>query len=237
MQKILLIAAVLFSMHGLYAQKTIIHDPNAEARKVGDFSAIHISSGIDLYLSQDNETGIAVSAAENRFREKIRTVVENGVLKIWVDDGWKFSSGNKKMVAYVSFKSLNKLSASGASDVYMNGTLKGDELTIRLSGASDFKGSVELNKLNIGQSGASDVTISGKASTVEVDLQGASKLRGYDLHTENCTAKASGASDIKITVNSELITSASGASSIDYKGSGTIKKIHTSGASSVNKRG
>lgn len=237
MQKALFLAAVLFVMNGLYAQKTIIHDPNAEVRKIGNFSAINISSGINLYLSQDEQEGVAVSAAETRYRERIKTVVENGVLKIWADDMWKMSSGNKKMIAYVSFKTLNKLSASGASDVYVNGILKGDELMLRLSGASDFKGSVDLHKLNIDQSGASDATISGKASTLEVDAGGASELKGYNLETDNCKAKASGASDIKITVSKELSATASGASSIYYKGTAAAKEVRSSGASNINKKG
>jgi len=68
-----------FSMAAL-AQK-IINDPNAEKRNVSNFHGVEISGGIDLYLSQGEET-VAVSASEAKFRDKIRTEVKNGVLKI-----------------------------------------------------------------------------------------------------------------------------------------------------------
>lgn len=234
---IFLAATVFFQTIILNAQKTVINDPNADVRAVGDFSAIDISGGINLYLSQGDEDGVAVSASEINHREHIKTSVENGVLKIWFQsDGWKYRSGNKKMMAYVSFKSIRALTASGASDIYVNEMIKADVLTLKLSGASDFKGTIETSKLNVDQSGASDATVTGKASVLDIKASGASNFKGYNLETENCTAKASGASDIKITVTKELYANASGASSIFYKGNGVSKEVRSNGASNITKK-
>ena len=62
------------------AQK-VVNDPNAEKREVKGFHAIEVGGGIDLYLSQGNEA-VAVSASEAKFRERIKTEVVNGVLKM-----------------------------------------------------------------------------------------------------------------------------------------------------------
>jgi hypothetical protein len=203
---------------------------------VGGFSAIHISGGIDLFLSQGEEDGVAVSAADDKIKDRIKTNVEKGVLKIWYQgNGMKYNSGNKKMIAYVSFKSIDKVAASGSSDVYANGSIKSTELRIQLSGASDFKGGVEVTRLNITQSGASDASISGKASILDIEVSGASKFKGYNFETESCTAEASGASDIQVTVHKELSANASGASSIYYKGNGVLKDVESNGASKVKK--
>ncbi len=56
------------------------------------------------------------------------------------------------------------------------------------------------------------------------------------MAVDYCNAKASGASDIKITVNKELSAEASGASDVKYKGAGLIRDIKTSGASSISRR-
>jgi len=238
MNKIIFLAAnIFFQTIVLNAQKIVINDPNADVRAVGNFSAINISGGINLYLSQGDEDGVAVSASEINYRQHIKTSVENGVLKIWFQaDGWKYRSGNKKMMAYVSFKSIMALTASGASDIYVNAMIKGDALTLKLSGASDFKGTIETNKLIVEQSGASDATVAGKASVLDIKASGASNFKGYNLETENCTAKASGASDIRITVTKELYANASGASSIFYKGSGVPKEVRANGASNIAKK-
>ena len=238
MKKFLVLLVTAGCIMGAQAQKTI-NDPNAETRSASGFHAIKVSSAIDLYLSQGDAEAVAVSASETKYRDRIKTQVENGVLKIWFenDGDWKmWNTGNKKLKAYVSFKTLDKLVASGACDVLVDGTIKTSSLDINLSGASDFKGAVDANTLNVDQSGASDMTITGRAATLKIQVSGASDFKGFDLATENCNARANGASDIKITVNKELNARASGASSIKYRGSGVIKELNTSGASSINKR-
>jgi hypothetical protein len=105
-----------------------------------------------------------------------------------------------------------------------------------MSGACDFKGAVNVTDLSLELSGASDVIIKGSATTVNIESTGASDVKGYDLKADYCTAKASGASDINITVNKELTAHASGASDITYKGEGAIKESHASGASSVSRK-
>src|SRR2546423_4107185 len=238
MKKLFLILAVMIAGMQLQAQKQF-NDPNAETRNVKGFHAIKVSDAIDLFLSQSDEEVVAVSASETKYRDRIRTTVENGILRIWFEhEGWSWwkNSGNRKMKAYVSFRTLDKLTASGASDVRVTGLIKSDNLDLQLGGASDFKGAIDINTLSIDQSGASDAEITGKAVTVKAEASGASDLKGYNLETENCSAHASGASDIQITVNKELNAHASGASSIYYKGSAVIKELHSSGASSVSKR-
>jgi Putative auto-transporter adhesin, head GIN domain len=223
------------------AQKEIINDPNAEVRTLsGSFTSIKISGGIDLFLSQSETASIAVSASEPKFRDAIKAEVVNGVLKIYYDENnwnsmknWK----NKKLRAYVSFKNLEGLQASGACDVQVAGVITVPELLLNCSGASDFKGAVKVTDLKMELSGASDVKISGTATTVNISSSGASDVKGFDLAADFCTAKASGASDINITVNKELTASASGASDISYKGDAVIKESHSGGASSVSKKG
>jgi hypothetical protein len=237
MKKLVLLITVVIVSVGVYAQKEI-NDPNAQVRDLKGFHAIKISDAIDLYLSQGNDEVVVVSATETKYRDRIRTEVDNGVLKISFDhDGWNWwHSGNHKLKAYVSFKTLDKLSASGACDVIVTGTIKSDNLDIKISGASDFKGDIDVNTLTIDQSGASDARISGKANNVDAEASGASDFKGYDLQTQNCTAKASGASDIHITVTKELNAHAAGASGIYYKGDALIREMHSSGASSVSKK-
>ena len=239
MKKILLLVVFAGMFTGVMAQKTI-NDVNAEVRNVSGFHSIKVSSGIDLYLSQSSSEAVAVSAVEPKYRERIRTVVENGELKIWFDNdnNWKtWNTGNKKLKAYVSINTITKLTASGASDVIIDGQLSANELKINLSGASDVRGILNVKTLVMDQSGASDATLAGEVTNLNIEVSGASNFRGFDLKTQNCSAKASGASDIRINVSGELNARASGASKIQYRGEGVIKELHTGGASSVNKRG
>jgi hypothetical protein len=219
-------------------QQTVFNDPNAQVRAAKNFHAIEVSNGINLYLSQGNEEVVAVSAEDPKNRDRLRTEVKDGVLKIWYEkEGWNWDHGHRKLKAYVSCKTLDKLVASGASNVLVSGGLSGKTLDLRLSGASDFSGSVKFDELHLDQTGASDASIQGVAPVVSIEASGASDVKGYDLITENCSVRASGASDIHIYVNKELNAHASGASNIYYKGTAVLREFHSSGASNISKKG
>lgn len=225
----------LVAVTGLSAQQ--VNDPNAEIRLAKNYHGISVSSAFDVYLSQSNEEAVAVSASETKYRERIKVEVKDGILYVGYDSDGKMGWGNsnKKLKAYISFKQIDKLTVSGACDVYISGTLKADNLSINQSGASDLKGKLDVNKLTVDLSGASDITVTGTATQLSIEASGASDFKGYDLNTDICNARASGASDIKITVNKELSAHASGASDVRYKGNGVIRDIKSSGASSVSK--
>jgi len=237
MKKILFLFGILATVFTAHAQNDLVVDANAELRTLNaPFHAIRISGGMDLYLSQSDKESIAVSASEERFRNGIKTVVENGVLRIYYDGEKTWSSKNKKLKIYLSFRDLDRIDASGATDIRVSGTIAVDSLNMVLSGACDFKGAVKLDKLIMDLSGASDVKISGTAGDVKIESSGASDVKGFDLAADFCSAKASGASDINITVNKELNAYASGASDIYFKGAGLIRDLKSSGASNVSRK-
>jgi hypothetical protein len=236
MKKIFAVILLIAMVSGAAAQKTIVNDANAEKREVPAFSGISVSSAINIYISQGDEDGVVVSASELKYRDRIKTEVKEGILSIsYNNEGMHWASGNKKLKAYISFKNISKLTASGACDVFVNGVLKAPKLELRLSGASDMKGAVDIEDLDASISGASDMTISGKVGSLHIDANGASDLKNYDLVVQHCDAEASGASDIRITVEKELNARASGASDIIIRGNGVIKKSSKSGASSIKK--
>jgi len=212
-------------------QKTI-NDANAQKRNVSGFHAIEVSGGIDLYLSQGEEA-VAVSASKEEYRDKIKTEVKDGVLKIWYEwnSNLRFDWSNHKLKAYVSFKDIDRLEGSGGSDISIDGSIKVAKLALEISGGSDFDGKVETGELNIQASGGSDVRISGKTDRLIIDASGGSDFKGYDLASDICNVEASGGSDIQVTVNKELSANASGGSDVYYKGTGLIRDLKTSGSS------
>jgi len=235
-----LIVCAVFAT-SVIAQNTVVNDKNAVVRNVSGFHAIQISHGIDLYLAQGNNEGVAISATNEKYRSNIKTEVIDGVLKIFYDDAgtnvhisW---NGNRQMKAYVTVKDITMLGASGGSDVYIQGQLHASNLDLRLSGGSDFSGAVDISKLIVNASGGSDVKISGKAASLSVDANGGSDFHGYDLSSDNCDVDASGGSDVYVTVNKEMNVSASGGSDVSYKGNGVIRNSSASGGSGVKKRG
>lgn len=234
MKKIFFAFCFLSSFLLAFAQKTI-YDANAILREGKGYDAIEISDGIDLFISYGDEA-IAVSASETKYRDKIKTTVEKGVLRISYDEKGFSWNTKRNLKAYVSFKKLRALVATGGSDITVEGTIKTNNLAIDISGGCDFKGKVEVEQLSIDQSGGSDINIHGNANKIFINASGGSDFNGYGLITDVCNVEASGGSDVEITANKEIIAKASGASDINYKGTAKLKESRSSGASSVNKR-
>ncbi len=256
MKKILFVGLVLIGLVSQAQTTDLIHDNHAQLRKVGSFTAIKVSSAIDLYLTQSNACQVAVSASKEEYRDKIITEVDGGTLIIKIDnhDGWFNwkNWGDQKAKAYVSVKDLDALTASGASNVRLvnkiespklkiklsgASDLKGDilagNISVEVSGASDYKGQLEAKNLVIDGSGASKVELNGKVDDLSVEVSGASDAKLYNLIAKGAIVHASGASNANVNVSQLLKVQASGASNINYKGDASIKEMSNSGASNI----
>jgi len=238
MKRITLVLAMFAGMAAFAQDGQVVNDKNAQLRPVGSFSGVEIGSGIDLYLNQGGKETVAVSADDIQVRDRIVTEVKNGVLKIYLkQDGWKWNWGNHHLKAYVSCANINKLTASGGSDVYVQGNLKLEKLDLNASGGSDFKGKVDVRDLSVDCSGGSDIYISGVAGKLDVNSSGGSDYHGFELVADVRNASARGGSDASVNCSKELSATASGGSDIYYKGSATIKKISSSGGSDIKFKG
>jgi len=259
--KKILFALLLLAGFVVNAQenKSIVYDENAQQRKVPSFTAISVSSAIDLYLTQSNKNEVAVSATNDEIRDHIITEVVGGTLIIRLGDKGTWFSwrkwGNYKTKAYVSIKDIDALTASGASTVHLINTIESPKMRINLSGASDFKGNIKAgvlmyqltgasdykgqitaNSIDIDGSGASSIELTGNVDDLAVEVSGASDAKLYNLTAKGAILRASGASNIGVTVTEILRANSSGASDINYKGNPNVKESNTSGASSIRRR-
>lgn len=240
MKRLLLLLVCFLTVFSVSAQveKNLVYDGNAEVRNHKGFSAIEVSSAIDLYISQGTEEAVAVSANDDEILKRIRTEMRGNVLRIYFDGkgvNWK-RWGNNKMKAYVTFKNITGIEASGACNVKVSGKITAADFRIQMSGASDFKGEMAVENLKLEATGASRITVTGTVAKLNVDANGASDIKGYDLSSDYCKIDATGASVVRVTVNKELSAGASGASSVYYKGEGLIRDINTSGGASIKRR-
>lgn len=260
MKKILSFLLLIIGLTVSAQKSGLIYDAHAQKRSVPAFDAIKVSSAIDLYLTQSNVNEVAVSASENDIRDQIVTEVVGGTLIIRLGESGSWFSwkkwGNYNTKAYVSIKDINALSASGASNVHIVGTIESPKMRIKMSGASDlknanlnvgslfmevsgasnFKANAQASNITIDCSGASDITLTGSADDLAVECSGASNAKLSGLNLKGAVVKSSGASDVSVNASQLLKLSASGASSIHYTGDAKITEINSSGASTIKRR-
>ena len=221
-----------------FAQDNTVNDSNAEKRTLASgFTSITVSDGVDIYLTQGNEEAIAVSASDPKYMEHFKTEVENGNLKIYYDSkGLKWMGSDKrKLKAYVSFKTLQKLNASSGASVNMKSTLTSDKLECSFSSGATFTGKVAVEQLSLSQSSGSSVDITGKTGRLQVEANSGAIFKGYDLETDFCNAKATSGGGVRINVNKELNAKANSGGGIHYKGNGVITDLSVSSGGVVKK--
>jgi Putative auto-transporter adhesin, head GIN domain len=221
----------------MLAQKTV-NDANAEKRNISGFHGINVATGIKLMLTQGNTEEVAVSAATPEYREKIVTKVENGILKIYYEN--KIGAINtrkekKDLRAYVSYKTLDHLSATTGAEVQIDGTLKSASLKLNVNTGATVKGKINIDDLDVDQNTGSEVTLAGDAGKVSVDGDTGAMFKGIDLKTDNCNVTANTGAGVYITVMKELNVKANTGGYVKYKGDAGIREIKTNTGGSVSK--
>lgn len=238
MKRLLIWLFVGISLHTVAQNEAVINDPNVQKRTLGEnFSSIMVSDGVDLFLTQGKEASIAVSASEPKYLERYKTEVDNGVLKIYYDNKGINWTGNekRKLKAYVSFKKIEKLNASGGAQVMMKSVLTADKMECTFTSGSRFTGEVIIDQLDITQNSGSVIEISGKSDNLKVEVSSGAILKGYELATDYCDAKATSGGSVRINVNKELNVKANSGGGVHYKGKGVIKDMNVNSGGIVKK--
>lgn len=233
----LLVATVL----SIYGTRQIINDENVVPRTLsGNFNAIRIENAIEVYLSPSNTFSMAVSGASEEARNAIKTEIVEGELRITImgrgSSLWN-KKGQGRQRVYISCPTLERIYLGGASNIKLMSKLKAASLKIQLTGASDFKGSIEAETLLAELSGASDAIFGvGSVKNLKLNASGASTFNGFDLNAQDCVVEASGASDVKVKAENSFKIHANGASTVLYRGTGVPREIRSTGASDVKRK-
>jgi len=211
---------------------------NAQESKnyaVKNFTSIGVSSGIDLYLTQSGNEAVTVKSDEKTLEDIVVEQKGNNI-SIKFRDGvsWSGMFKNRIVKAYVNYKMLTALAASGGSDVMMQNQLKTDKLAISSSGGSDLKLNVVCNDITIQSSGGSDIDLKGKAANMTIQSSGGSDIDAFEFITDYAKVQASGGSDVNIYVNKGLEAAASGGGDVSYKGNAALKKTSSSKSGDVH---
>ncbi len=232
--KLLLAIAGLFMIHSVKAQN-IVYDSNAEVRTVGSFSALDISGGISVYLSQGSKSAVAVSVDNGKNTDKIITRVENGVLKIEIDNGaWNaFNFANKKIRAYITVDDLKSISLSGGSIVKTVDPISANTLKVSVNGGSILKATFQASVMKAELTSGSIFNLAGDCTEAEISASGGSVVKSTGTFTQ-ADLDASGGSVLTAKVSGQLKARASGGSVITYYGNPSNRDTNSSGGSVIN---
>ena len=206
-------------------------------RDVATFNRVKLSNALIVNIVQGDEQSVIVKADDSVI-DKVKTEVNDGVLRVYIDDEWYnklFRNKNRKVLVDIVVPKLTALDASGACSVKVS-ELRNENFTVKASGASDviFDDIIVKGTTSFEVSGASNVKVGGKGEKVIVKASGASDVALRNFATNIADVHASGASDVDVTAYDEIRVDCSGASDVDYYGRPKVVDVNTSGASDVN---
>lgn len=209
---------------------------SAQTRAVPTFHAINVGTGIELALTAGHGQRVEVSAATTEYRDRIETVVKDGVLTLRYqnpDDRNNRDRTNKHLRVAVTADELTALSAHSGSDVRTTGDFDAADFQLDISSGASVKTDLDTRSLTVRQSSGSTADVRGHATSLDVRSSSGASFDAKDLQTERCRAEASSGSSITVAVKDDLVAQASSGGSISYKGSPQLTK-HTSSGGSVN---
>jgi type 1 fimbria pilin len=145
-----------------------------QERDVGDFTGISVKSGIDLTVSQGEQSRVVIETDEN-LQEYIITEVTSGILHVYVRKNARISRSSA-MDAHVTVKGLDKLMISGGGDVESDGMIHTDDIGIAVSGGGDLQFDLKANRATCEVSGGGDVSLDVDIGEFKAALSGGGDL-------------------------------------------------------------
>lgn len=217
--------------------KTIFHSINSiistEDRKISNFHGISSAGSYDVYVKMGSTESLRIDGDKDVVAN-IETVVENGILKIRNSGPGKNWWNNDKIKIYITAKSLNYLTVSGSGNLKVDGTLKSDKISAKVSGSGNMDLNVLATTFNISISGSGNVKAYGQAKKTNIEISGSGEFEGNKLKTSVCNVKVSGSGNASIYAEEELNAKISGSGDISYWGKARVNQVK-SGSGSISR--
>ena len=204
-----------------------------EDRNITDFSGVHVSSGIDVFLSEGNEFKVTVEADEN-LMDVILTELNGDMLVVKTDRVNIRRAKSKKV--HVTLPELTELKISSAGDCEGQTPFTCDDLQIGISSAGDLTLEVEANTIDLGISSSGDARIAGSTDYLNASLSSAGDLSAFDLIAKKVEVDVSSAGDAQVHATEEISMSASSAGSVYYRGDAKVTHSRSSSAGNIVKK-
>jgi hypothetical protein len=201
----------------------------------GAFEGVEIGGAAEVRYVQGDVDQVWV-AGPPEVQRSLNMDLQGRLLRIQSEGGWRFWTSRRLQVQITS-RTLNRLAILGAADVTAAGPVKGDKLTVHISGA----GLARFDQLNVDQlsfsvSGAGDGQVAGQVRELSVIVSGKGEFRGEDLQAQHARLTISGIGDVKVWAVEELGITVAGIGQVEYWGSPRVRQ-RTSGPSSITPRG
>lgn len=206
-----------------------------EDRDVKNFNGVAAGGPINVVITLGSTESLRFEGDADAIATLI-TEVKGDILIIrpknsWTS--WAHKYENKKIVAYVSAKTIKSLTMSGNGAMSVNGKIKDNSLATTLSGSGSITANADVNSFVGTISGSGNLNLSGSADNATVTISGSGSFKkGFSV--SSLTTVISGSGSININAEDKIDAVISGSGSINYSGNARVEK-RVSGSGRVRK--
>lgn len=203
-----------------------------EVRQVAEFDQIHVSRGMNVYVTQGSPAKVIV-IADNNLHELIETKVEGGILKIFINENIRWAKEKKVMV---TVEKLSAVQTSSGSNAWSTNQIMSENLELKASSGANLTVDVNAKSLQADCSSGANIRLTGLAKDADLEASSGANLKGPDLKTENCKMRASSGGNVSSTVNVKMEAHASSGGNVVYYGEPTETDVNTSSGGNIHKK-
>ncbi len=209
---------------------------NGESRNVGDFSGVQVSTGVIVNFKQENPTSVKVIADADKL-QYIVTKVDNGVLKVYVDNkgqkNLKFKNisvnvsspriDNIKTSSGAIFNAINTInektvSVDLSSGSVINGDFNSDNTKMELSSGAVINSTINTKQIAVKASSGAVANLNGRVKAGSIDVSSGAVCNSEKFQFNELEAEATSGGVVTGNVAERLKATASSGGSIKYKG-------------------
>lgn len=192
------------------------------------FNEITVKGSLRIVLEY-GEPRLIIETNEN-LHQYIKYAIEKERLTLHTG---RYNLRAEKLDITVRFNELEEIDISGWCDLISKGTVKSNNLTLKITGGGHSQLKIESDEFNLNVSGAATSDIKGKARSGDIDISGAARINASDLLLQEAIVSVSGAADLSLNVEQALDLDISGAAHVDYRGNPSVDQ-NVSGGAQVN---
>lgn len=196
-----------------------------ETRVTDGFNTIKVNDGINLFITQGNETSIQVKAGKNLMKH-IKTDVANNVLNIENNNKCNWvRSFKKKIDVHITCPSIREIKYEGYGDIVFQNEMLVDTFLLNMfqaSGNLNLKLNGSYIELKI-HTGPADIDASGTANELVLFNNGNGILNAESLITQSALVVNRNTGKIKVNANQKLKAEISGSGDIYYRGNPIVE--------------
>ena len=214
---------------------------NGESRNVANFSGIEVSTGVNVIFKQESPTSVKVTADADKLQYVI-TKVENGILKVYIDNKGVKKLKFKNLSVNVSSPRMENIqTTSGASFIVVNmirennlnveassgSNINGkfnvaDNMNVSVDSGSNIRAGVTSGKFVFKGTSGSNTNLEGTAGTGIFEVTSGAVCKAENLSVSNANVESSSGASISLEVKNKLKVEASSGASVKYKGNPEI---------------